>query len=292
MTFARLAFALLLTVPVLALRAQSSTRSPAEDAKTQDTTRVSRKRTDTTRISATPVRALTSGDIPKFGVMLIATGATMLLDKPIASFVNDSSYQDNPTYRSVSDALQRVHERSLFFASIVTYGVGRVGHMRWVADMGYHASEAIAIGTAIGSFLKPTIGRVRPYAVEGESPFIFKPGRGYTEGQYRALPSLHEIGSFAAAAVLTEETRRAYPDKAIYVGIFSYGVAGLVGVARIYTGQHWASDVVMGSAMGAFIGKRVVDYAHSRARSRVDRWFLGARAMPDGGTALVLEREF
>lgn len=292
MTFVRLSLTLLLAVPPLALRAQSPERGRPEETRPQDTTKVTRKRTDTIRVSATPVSALTSGDIPKFGVMLIATGATMLLDKPIASVVNDSSYQDNPTYRTLSDALQRVHERSLLFASVVTYGVGRVGHMRWVADFGYHASEAIAIGTVVGSFLKPTIGRIRPYAVEGESPFIFKPGRGYTEGQYRALPSLHEIGSFAAASVLTEETRRAYPDKAIYVGILSYGVAGLVGVARIYTGQHWASDVVMGSAMGAFIGKRVVDYSHSRARSRIDRWFLGARAMPDGSTALVLERQF
>src|SRR5262245_32440409 len=197
MTFARLALALLLAVPIFALGAQSSHRSPGEQAAPADTNKVTRRRTDTIRVSATPVSALTSGDIPKFGVMIIATGATMLLDKPIASFVSDSSYQDNPTYRAVSDVLQQVHERSLFFASIVTYGVARVGHMRWVADFGFHASEALAIGTVIGSFLKPTIGRVRPYAVEGESPFIFKPGRGYTEGQYRAFPSLHEIGSFA-----------------------------------------------------------------------------------------------
>jgi membrane-associated phospholipid phosphatase len=94
------------------------------------------------------------------------------------------------------------------------------------------------------------------------------------------------MGSFSAAAVLTEEIGWRKPGAKPYVAVFSYGIAGLVGIGRIYSEQHWASDVVLGSALGAFIGRRVVRYAHSRSRSRMDRWFLGAAPGPEGTTRL------
>ena len=198
----------------------------------------------------------------------------------------------NATYRDLTDHLTKIHERSLFFASVATYAVGRVARWPAAADIGFHAAEAIAIGTAVGSILKPTIGRARPYAVQGAEPFEFRFGKGYTDGRYRAFPSLHEIGSFAAASVLTEEIGLRAPGAKPYVGVVAYGIAGLVGLGRMYSEQHWASDVVLGSAIGAFTGRRVVRYAHSRARSRLDRWFLAAAPSADGGARVAARYVF
>ena len=239
-----------------------------------------------------PVAALTHGDVPHFAAMLLATGAAMPFDERIASYFAQPSIADNSTYQDITDQLTKIHERSLFFASVATYAVGRVAKWSSVADIGFHSAEAIGIGTVVGSILKPTIGRARPYAVSGADPFVFKFAEGYTDGRYRAFPSLHEIGSFAAAAVLTEEIGWRKPGAKIYVAVASYGIAGFVGIGRIYSEQHWASDVVLGSAMGAFIGRRVVRYAHSRARSRMDRWFLGAAPGSNGGARFTVTHTF
>jgi membrane-associated phospholipid phosphatase len=241
---------------------------------------------------ARPVAAITRGDLPKLGVMLVVTAATLPLDRPLARRFAEPWIADNRSYRELAKGLTRIHERSLFVGSLATYAVGRVAGWSRMADLGYHSAEAIAIGTAVGSILKPTVGRARPYAVNGDDAFEFKFGKGYTDGRYRAFPSLHEIGSFAAASVVTEEVGLWAPGAKPYVATAAYGLAGLVGIGRMYTEQHWASDVVLGSALGAFIGRRVVHYAHARSRSRMDRWFLGAAPASGGGARLSIGREF
>ena len=216
----------------------------------------------------------------------------MPLDRELASRFAEPAIADNHTYKELARNLTKIHERSLFFVSAGTWAVGRLTRWSAAADVGFHSAEAIAIGTVVGSILKPTIGRARPYAVEGAEPFRFKFGKGYTDGRYRSFPSLHEIGSFAAAGVLTEEVGVRAPGAKPYVAVAAYGVAGLVGLGRMYTEQHWASDVVLGSALGAFIGRRTVHYAHSRSRSRLDRWFLGAAPAPVSGSRLVVHYRF
>ena len=48
---------------------------------------------------------------------------------------------------------------------------------------------------------------------------------------------------------------------------------------------------IAGGFLGALIGSRVVSYAHSHRRNRLDRALLGVRAVPDGygGAMLVFE---
>lgn len=50
----------------------------------------------------------------------------------------------------------------------------------------------------------------------------------------------------------------------------------------MYLDQHWASDVVAGAFVGALLGSRVVSYAHSHNRTRLDRALLGVSVAPDG----------
>ena len=51
---------------------------------------------------------------------------------------------------------------------------------------------------------------------------------------------------------------KAYPitfkeNKLLVAGL--YTLASLVGISRVYQGEHWASDVVAGAAMGYAFGK-------------------------------------
>ena len=104
--------------------------------------------------------------------------------------------------------------------SLLAYVGGRIFRNAPIADGGLHTAEAVAIGTVIGSFLKSTTGRARPRAANGD-PFDFKPFKGYTAGEYRSFPSLHETGSFSAAAAVTGEVARHSARAGKIVGVLA-----------------------------------------------------------------------
>lgn len=98
--------------------------------------------------------------------------------------------------------------------------------------------------------LKVVAGRSRPSA--GQGTHDFHPLNG---GE--SFPSGHTTQAFALASVISEHAGRAW------VSCLSYGLAGLVGVARVEQRQHFLSDVVAGGLIGTFVGKAVV--AHNQA---------------------------
>ncbi|CAN5916027.1 hypothetical protein BH11GEM2_BH11GEM2_15460 [soil metagenome] len=67
-----------------------------------------------------------------------------------------------------------------------------------------------------------------------------------------------------------------------------YTAAAIPGLTRMYLDQHWASDVVMGGFLGAFIGHKVVVHAHANPRNRLDRILLGMTVVPDGRGAVAV----
>jgi membrane-associated phospholipid phosphatase len=158
-----------------------------------------------------------------------------------------------------------------------------------MADLGLHGTEAILVGTAVTGLMKGAAGRARPY-VDLTRPHDFKFGRGFTKGSdYESFPSGHTLVGFAAASAVTAETSRWWPNSKWYIGPVMYGGATLIGLSRMYNNKHWASDVMMGAAIGTFAGTKVVRYHHSHAHNRIDRWLLGATIVPDGegGTSLA-----
>ena len=69
-------------------------------------------------------------------------------------------------------------------------------------------------------------------------------------GKRWAWPSGHTSSSFTVASVLDEF----YGPK---VGIPAYALASFVGYRMMETGDHWASDVVFGAALGWVVGHTV-----------------------------------
>jgi membrane-associated phospholipid phosphatase len=60
-----------------------------------------------------------------------------------------------------------------------------------------------------------------------------------------------------------------------------YGGAALAGISRIYHNRHWASDIMMGAAIGTLAGIKVVRYHHTHPDNRLDRWLLSASTSRD-----------
>jgi len=85
-------------------------------------------------------------------------------------------------------------------------------------------------------------------------------------GDKWAWPSGHTSSSFCVAAVLDEF----YGPK---IGIPAYVLASFVGYRMIEEGDHWASDVVFGAALGWAVG-------HSVAGRHMDLEVAGFNLMP------------
>lgn len=100
---------------------------------------------------------------------------------------------------------------------------------------------------AIGAFLdtevfKYVAGRERPFTGSGT-------GRFFVSGD--SFPSTHAAVSWAIASVIAHE----YPGP--LTQLFAYGMAGSVSAARWAGQKHFASDVIIGSALGWYMGYQV-----------------------------------
>lgn len=103
--------------------------------------------------------------------------------------------------------------------------------------------------------IKYTAGRSRPNDNGGtDDTFTFKPFSGAA-----SFPSGHTTEAFALASVIS-----AHYDEEVWVKYTTFGIAGLVGLARSYHGGHYASDIVAGAMIGTLVGQSVVARNKSR----------------------------
>lgn len=90
------------------------------------------------------------------------------------------------------------------------------------------------------------------------------------DGQVWAWPSGHTSSSFTVASVLHE-------FYGLKVGLPAYTVAGLVGWRMMDDGDHWASDVLFGAALGWVVG-------HTVARNQENLELAGFEVTPYYGS--------
>lgn len=219
-----------------------------------------------------------------------AAGAVAMfpLDRALARELQDSSVQANHFLSHGATAARLLGSPGGYVLPAAAYVGGRVLHRPHLADLGLHTGEAVIMSTTITMALKSIGGRARPL-VDVEKPFDYRLGRGWRNDDFSAMPSGHTSTAFAAASAATAEIGEWWPAHRHTAGIILYSTAGLVGLSRMYNNQHWASDVVVGAAVGTFSGWKVVGYTHAHPDNPLDRFLLGTRVAPaaNGGMALT-----
>jgi membrane-associated phospholipid phosphatase len=226
-------------------------------------------------------------DVTFLGGMIAITGAVAPIDRSIAQHLQDSTVQTNRFFGDVASVVRTVADPGSVIIGVGLYGIGRLTKNERMADLGLHGTEALAIGAAIGYLGKGIFGRERPYVDQKPDDFAFMRGvKSNTD--FKSFPSGHTIAAFAAASAVSSETSRWWPDTRWWIGTAMYGGAALVGVSRMYNNRHWASDVLMGAAIGTLSGLKVVRYHHSHPNNDLDRWLLGASitTAPNGSKIL------
>jgi membrane-associated phospholipid phosphatase len=229
----------------------------------------------------------TRRDLYIAGAFAAGTAAMFPLDRSFAHALQDSSVQANRVLHNTATAARVLGSPGALVLPAATYVGGRVLGAPKVADMGLHTFESVFMAGMITRGAKAVLGRARPF-LDPTNPFDYKLGRGWAKDKYSSMPSGHTSAAFAAASAATMEVGQWWPRHRTVVGVTLYSLAGLTGLSRMYNNKHWASDVVVGAAVGTFSGWKVVGYTHAHPNNPVDRLLLHTRvaAAPNGGMAL------
>jgi membrane-associated phospholipid phosphatase len=114
------------------------------------------------------------------------------------------------------------------------------------------AAATLVASGIIAPGLKYIVGRARPYADQGNQYFTpFSTSNA-------SFPSGETTQAFAVASVIASHY------DSLWVGVSSYGIASLVGMARIYEDAHWTSDALAGALIGTAVGTALVHFNDKR----------------------------
>jgi membrane-associated phospholipid phosphatase len=205
-----------------------------------------------------------------------ATVALFPLDKHFAEELQSPNAQTNSALDNTATRFEKIASPGAYYLGGGLYLVGRIAGWDRVADLGLHATESVVLAEGIGYVLKRTIGRSRPYVSNTADPRDFSFGTGFGTGDRRSFPSGHTYTAFAVASAVTSETREWWPGSTWLIAPIMYGGATMVGLSRMYHNQHWASDIVLGAAVGTFSGLKLVQFMHANPGNRGDRFMLGS----------------
>jgi hypothetical protein len=219
--------------------------APPPAASVPSTSLIPQLERDAVHIATAPIH-WEGTDWAKFGLGVAAVGGAVLLDRDLQKAVD----------RNSSGSLGGIAKAVAPFGSEYSFGVlggfflgGKLlknEKAMSVAEDGL-ASSLIAAGV-ISPILKLTVSRERPNKADS----TFDRDRGGM-----SFPSGHATQAFAVASVIA-----AHYDSP-WVKVAAYGLAGLVGLARMEQGEHYASDVLAGALIGTAVGNAVVRFHDS-----------------------------
>jgi len=174
--------------------------------------------------------------------LALATGGTIATDREYSKHLSNS-----PSRLRYSNDLSNYGIGALAGAGAGFYFLGRMTHDEHKSETGLLAGEAAMDSFAATYALKYVFGRARPL------PSGYR-GNFFAGGD--SFPSEHAAAAWSIASVVAHE----YPGPLTQV--LAYGLASAVSASRVTAKQHFSSDVLIGSAIGWFVGMRVYRAHH------------------------------
>ncbi|MEO8413407.1 MAG: phosphatase PAP2 family protein [Ginsengibacter sp.] len=207
---------------------------------------------------------MTRKDWGNLGKFAIVTGALAFADEPIQKGALRLR-KSNPNLDHVSKYITNFGGIYEAYALAAFGAYGFIFKNEKMKTTTLLATQAYIAGAAVESVTKFLSGRTRPsYYPEGteaEPAFLGPFSKTATSASgkkvYSSFPSGHTTVAFAAATVFALE----YNDKPL-IPIIAYSAATMIGLSRITENKHWATDVLVGAALGFLTGKEVVNNYH------------------------------
>lgn len=180
-----------------------------------------------------------------FSLYMAGIGGALLLDEPVYDEIQRNRTESMDDFAKAVETFGSTPAFGIMGAFYVAGSFLDNSRAKTVA-MDAFASSLVSAGM-ITPALKVAVGRSRPN--EGEGTYQFIPFGGD-----HSFPSGHTTQAFSLASVIAEH----YDER--WVDVASYGIATLVGLARIEQEAHFPSDVVAGAIIGTVVGKAIVRY--------------------------------
>ena len=183
-----------------------------------------------------------------FGGVAAVTTLAFVYDDDIYNFVN-GTFSENQS-NAISKYTNVFGEEYFILPSVaLTYAIGAINKDSRLRNMSLAALQSFVYAEVASAGLKVLTCRERPTA---SSQSWFGP---FATFESTAFPSGHAMRSFALATTVAGF----YPDRK-WVGVLSYSLATMTSVGRVISKEHWTSDVIVGAALGYFIGRGVVKF--------------------------------
>ena len=213
------------------------------------------------------------------GVGIAGVAAVALADKSIRTQVQ---HLQNGSANDVASQIRRFGGAYSFVTLGLFYVGGEIFHDPPAKAVFIDGAAATLVASGIiAPALKYMVGRARPPAGQGND--YFTP----FSNSNASFPSGETTQAFAVASVIA-----AHYDS-LWVKVSSYGIAGLVGIARIYQDAHWTSDALAGALIGTAVGTAIVHYNEKRRKAHKEEtgFFITPLLAPGmGGIAITLVR--
>jgi len=199
------------------------------------------------------------------------------VDRAVASALQSPALQHNAGLHAIGSTFNWWGGSGvIWFTAVVWLGSRAIGRAQ-LSRLGLRAAEAIAVASALSGILKGFAGRARPFIAPDE-PWHWNFLHGWTDARYFSMPSGHTTATMAfATAIAVASARWARSARAAMIfGAFASTL--LVAFARMYTNQHWFSDVLAGAALGATTGFLIARWHERHPGTAFDRVLAGAPA--------------
>jgi membrane-associated phospholipid phosphatase len=124
--------------------------------------------------------------------------------------------------------------------SVLIYGTGLFVRSDEIRVTGRMLLQSLFYAGSVNLVLKTIFGRSRPYVTDNQYEFNWFE----SNDDYLSFPSGHATVAFAVSTVLAERIDTWWSRT------FFYSIAVMTALSRVHDNMHWASDVVLGSAIG------------------------------------------
>jgi hypothetical protein len=220
--------------------------------------------------------------------------ATLLFTSSILSIAASGFPVDAHSRRT----MQRVHSKKLdgiispwqyYGNSYVPWGVATACYIggvctsnSWFRETGRECLSALLCSGLFTTAVKIASGRERPYVNEGVFDFdVFS-----LKEEQHSFPSGHATKAFTLSTVLSSRINNPL------ISVLLYSAACFTAVQRVYSDQHWFSDVAAGALVGVGSGLFIVHKNNLSSGSQMsDRIHLFSYA-DNRGAAISLSYQF
>lgn len=207
-------------------------------------------------LASAPAR-YTKKDWKTVGLVVASAGALMVADRSIKQIVqrNRSGLFDN-----AANIVEPFGNKYPPYIIAAMYLTGVISKDRKMEHVSLITAKSLVFSTVFYAASKQVVRRRRPAFTD--NPFevnsMFQGGREWT-----SFPSGHANTIFTVATAISLQYRHKK-----WVPPLAYGIAGLTGLSRIYDNRHWASDVLVGAAMGHFVTKTLYKIEEAKTKKQ------------------------